>query len=64
MELQKKPVRKLDLKKKTISRLTQGQTQANGDSWTSIIYQTGGCVTNGCGSDFTRTSISIIFTSH
>lgn len=64
METPKKPVRKLELKKKTISRLTTGQSQANGDSWTTIIYQTGGCVTNGCGSDFTRTSISIIFTSH
>jgi hypothetical protein len=63
MEMQKKPIRKLDLKKKTITRLGQNQTQANADSWTTIIYQTGGCVTNGCGSDFTRTSISI-FTSH
>ncbi len=63
MELQKKPVRKLELKKKTISRLSPNQSQANDDSWTTIIYQTGGCVTRGCGSDFTRT-ISIVFTSN
>lgn len=63
MEMQKKPARKLDLKKKTISQLSPAQSQSNADSWTTIIYQTGGCVTNGCGSDFTRT-ISIVFTSH
>ncbi|MCX6317706.1 MAG: hypothetical protein NTW29_10465 [Bacteroidetes bacterium] len=58
-----RPVRKLELKKKTVSRLTQGQVQANGDSWTTIIYQTAGCITRGCATDFTRTSISI-FTSN
>ncbi|MBK6829056.1 MAG: hypothetical protein IPP99_11135 [Chitinophagaceae bacterium] len=61
--MEKKPMRKLDLKKKTISRLSQQSTQMNNDSWTTIIYQTGGCITQGCGSDFTRT-ISSIFPSH
>ncbi len=54
MEMQKS-TRKLYLKKKTISRLSPNQTQSNADSWTTIIYQTGACVTQGCGSDFTRT---------
>ncbi len=58
----KKPVRKLELKKKTISRLSPSQSQANDDSWTTVIYQTAGCVTRGCATDFTRT-ISIVFTS-
>ncbi|MEQ1675787.1 MAG: hypothetical protein ABL876_03725 [Chitinophagaceae bacterium] len=57
--MDKKPIRKLELKKKTVSRLSQNQMQFGGDSWTSIIYQTGSCVTRSCGSDFTRTSISI-----
>ncbi|HRG82344.1 MAG TPA: hypothetical protein PLO99_07495 [Chitinophagaceae bacterium] len=61
--MEKKPMRKLDLKKKTISRLSQQSTQMNNDSWTTIIYQTGGCITQSCGSDFTRT-ISSIFPSH
>lgn len=61
--MEKKPVRKLDLKKKTISRLSETPKQMNGDSWTTIIYQTAGCVTQSCGSDFTRT-ISIIVTTH
>ena len=61
--MDKKPMRKLDLKKKTISRLSQQSTQMNNDSWTTIIYQTGGCVTNGCMTDITRT-ISSIFPSH
>jgi hypothetical protein len=61
--MEKKPARKLELKKKTVSRLTPGQAQANGDSWTTIIYQTAGCVTGGCMTDITRTSISI-YTSH
>lgn len=61
--MEKKTVRKLELKKKTISRLSPNQSQANGDSWTTIIYQTGACVTNGCMTDITRT-ISIVFTSH
>jgi hypothetical protein len=61
MEMQKKPMRKLELKKKTVSKLSQQQMNSNADSWT-IIYQTAGCVTNGCGSDFTRVTrtISII----
>ncbi|MBL7746432.1 MAG: hypothetical protein JNM19_03340 [Chitinophagaceae bacterium] len=58
--MDKKPIRKLELKKKTISRLGQNQMQLGGDSWTTIIYQTAGCgITNGCGSDFTRTISSI-----
>ncbi|MBL7731358.1 MAG: hypothetical protein JNM88_09280 [Chitinophagaceae bacterium] len=57
--MEKKPVRKLELKKKTISRLNQAQASMNADSWTTIIYQTAGCVTRGCGSDFTRTISSI-----
>ena len=61
--MEKKPMRKLDLKKKTISRLSQQSTQMNNDSWTTIIYQTGGCVTNGCMTDITRT-ISSIFPAH
>jgi len=52
MQLQNKPGRKLELKKKTISRLGQAQmNQAGGDSWT--IYQ----FTVSCGSDFTRVTI-------
>lgn len=61
--MEKKPIRKLDLKKKTVSRLGQNSAQYGGDSWTTIIYQTGGCVTNSCGSDFTRTISSIRPTS-
>jgi len=61
--MEKKPIRKLDLKKKTVSRLSQQTTQMNNDSWTTIIYQTGGCITNGCATDITRT-ISSIFPSH
>jgi hypothetical protein len=57
--MEKKPIRKLELKKKTVSRLSQNQVQYGGDSWTTIIYQTGGCVTNGCMTDFTRTISSI-----
>lgn len=58
--MEKQPIRKLELKKKTISKLSQNQMQFGGDSWTTIIYQTGGCgITNGCGSDFTRTISSI-----
>ncbi|MEQ1675786.1 MAG: hypothetical protein ABL876_03720 [Chitinophagaceae bacterium] len=57
--MDKKPIRKLELKKKTVSRLGQNQMQFGGDSWTSIIYQTAGCVTRGCMTDITRTSISI-----
>lgn len=60
--MEKKTVRKLELKKKTISRLSPGQVQANGDSWTTVIYQTAGCVTRGCATDITRT-ISSIYTS-
>ena len=60
MEMQQKPFRKLDLKKKTISKLSQQGTQNyGGDSWTTIIYQTAGCLTRGCATDITRTSISI-----
>ncbi len=55
MEMQKKSTRKLFLKKKTISRLSPNQTQSNGDSWTTIIYYTAGCVTQGCATDITRT---------
>ena len=57
--MEKKPIRKLELKKKTVSRLSQNQLHYGGDSWTTIIYQTGGCVTNGCATDFTRTISSI-----
>ncbi len=57
--MDKKPIRKLDLKKKTISRLSQNPMQFGADSWTTIIYQTGACVTNGCATDFTRTISSI-----
>ena len=60
IEMQQKPVRKLELKKKTISRLSQNQVQFGADSWTTIIYQTGGCVTQGCGSDFTRVTRTIV----
>jgi len=60
MEMEKKPIRKLELKKKTISQLSQKQMNSDGgESW-SIIYVTGGCgITNGCGSDFTRAITSI-----
>lgn len=57
--MEKKPDRKLELKKRTISRLNQGQNNMNADSWTTIIYQTGACVTNGCMTDFTRTISTI-----
>lgn len=56
MEMQKQSIRKLELKKKTISKLSQGQmNNYDAGSWTTIIYQTGHCITQGCGSDFTRT---------
>lgn len=57
--MEKKPFRKLDLKKKTISRLVQNSAQVGGDSWTTIIYQTAGCVTNTCMTDITRTISTI-----
>jgi len=57
--MEKKPIRKLELKKKTISRLGQNHMQFGADSWTTIIYQTGACVTRGCATDITRTTISI-----
>ncbi|HEV7781397.1 MAG TPA: hypothetical protein VGO58_09025 [Chitinophagaceae bacterium] len=59
--MQKQSIRKLELKKKTISKLSQGHMNSyDAGSWTTIsIVQTAGCVTQGCGSDFTRTSISI-----
>jgi hypothetical protein len=56
--MKQQPVRKLDLKKKTVSRLNENEAQvAQGGTFgtISIIYVTGGCgITNGCGSDFTR----------
>ncbi|MBL7731359.1 MAG: hypothetical protein JNM88_09285 [Chitinophagaceae bacterium] len=57
--MEKKPAHKLELKKRTISRLNQGQNNMNADSWTTIIYQTGACVTNGCMTDITRTISTI-----
>ena len=56
--MQNQPVRKLQLKKKTVSKLSQQGTQNYGDSWTTI-YASMGCITRGCMTDITRTSISI-----
>lgn len=57
--MKQKPVRKLNLGKKTIARLNEAEANAaNGGTLTTttIIYATNGCgITNGCGSDFTRT---------
>ncbi|MBL7726921.1 MAG: class I lanthipeptide [Dinghuibacter sp.] len=56
------PVRKLNLGKKTIARLNEQEAKAaqGGTLTTSIIVYTGGCVTNSCGSDFTRTIRTIL----
>jgi hypothetical protein len=55
MSQNKNQVKKLELKKKTISQLSAKSTGANGEaSWSFYSL--------GCGSDFTRTSISIIRT--
>lgn len=65
MLTQNKPARKLELKKKTISQLTQGQSQQNYDGASTTII----VATIGCGSDFTRVTrtigtISTISVSH
>jgi hypothetical protein len=58
METQKQPIRKLELKKKTISKLGSKQVNSfGGDSWT-ISY-----ATIGCGSDFTRVTRTIVLPS-
>jgi hypothetical protein len=58
MEMQKQPIRKLELKKKTISKLSQQQVNSfGGESW-SISYATIGCAT-----DFTRVTRTIVFPS-
>jgi hypothetical protein len=55
-------VRKLNLGKKTIARLNENETKsAQGGSIVSIIYVTGGCVSRGCATDFTRPSSIIVF---
>jgi hypothetical protein len=57
MDQNKSQVKKLELKKKTISQLSAKNTGANGEaSWSYYSI--------GCATDFTRTSISIIRTSH
>jgi hypothetical protein len=57
--MQQKPVKKLSLNKKTVTRLNELQTkQLEGGSLyttTIIIVASAGCVTNGCMTDFTRT---------
>jgi hypothetical protein len=62
--MQQKTVKKLSLSKKTITRLNEGQLkQVEGGSLyttTSIIIATAGCVTNRCGSDFTRPGTTVI----
>lgn len=56
MITQNKPARKLELKKKTISQLTQGQSHQNYDgASTTIVVATVGCQT-----DFTRVTRTII----
>jgi hypothetical protein len=60
--MKKQPVRRLDLKKKTITQLNeQGANQAQGGTLTttSIIVMTAGCVTNTCATDITKTITSI-----
>ena len=54
MQQQNKPLRKLDLKKKTISQLGQPAMNHDGGSTTVIYYSIG------CGSDFTRVTRTII----
>jgi hypothetical protein len=55
METQNKPVRKPELKKRTISQLSQKQMNYDGGgSWT-ISYASVGCMT-----DFTRPNTTII----
>jgi hypothetical protein len=59
--MEQKPVRKLNLGKKTITRLNENESKiAQGGTFGSIIYATGGCITRGCGSDFTRPGTIII----
>lgn len=56
MITQNKPARKLELKKKTISQLTQGQSHQNYDgASTTIVVATVGCAT-----DITRVTRTII----
>ncbi len=59
MEIQNKSLRKLELKKKTISKLGQNQmNNYDAGSWTTI-YATAACGTLFCQTDITRTIISI-----
>jgi Fe-S cluster assembly iron-binding protein IscA len=58
--MQQKQVKKLELKKKTITRLSENQNrQVEGGSIISIIVVTGGCVSAGCATDFTRVTRTI-----
>lgn len=54
MDMQTKPVRKLELKKKTVSQLSSKQMNTDGGSWTFTYYSVS------CGSDFTRPNTTII----
>ncbi len=56
MDMQTKPVRKLELKKKTISQLSQKQMNYDGGSTVYTISY----ATVSCGSDFTRPNTTII----
>jgi hypothetical protein len=61
--MKQQPVRRLDLKKKTIARLNDNDAQVAQGGTISIIVATTGCatfgcvpnLTNGCMTDFTRT---------
>ncbi len=54
MEMQTKPVRKLELKKKTISQLSQRQMNHDGGSWTFTYYSVS------CMTDITRPTTTIV----
>lgn len=53
--MKQKTVKKLALRKKAIVTLNvQEAKAAQGGTFGSIIYVSAGCVSAGCGSDFTR----------
>ena len=59
--MKQKPVKKLNLGKKTIARLNEQEAKiAQGGTFTSIIIASAACVTAACGSDFTRPIRTII----
>jgi bacteriocin-like protein len=56
-----KPAKKLTLKKSTVTLLSEKElNKVQGGSLISIIYATGGCVSLGCATDFTRPRTIVI----